>query len=99
MSPNEVADGGVDPRLKCFSCGEVHEAARIVKTVDGREMGNYQDEWRRYHEAMWVLKKYRSKRTRMEYLGKVREHRGEEQMQKLRAEMLLLWQWKEGNKK
>ena len=99
MNPNEVADGGVDERLRCYQCGEVHEAARIVKTVDGREMGNYQDEWRRYHEAMWVLKKYRSKRTRMEYLGKVREHRGEEQMQKLRAEMLLLWQWKEGNKK
>ena len=99
MNPNEVADGGVDPRLRCFSCGEVHERARIVKTVDGREMGNYQDEWRRYHEAMWVLKKYRSRRTRQEYLGKVKENRGEEQMQKLRAEMLLLWQWKEEQKK
>ena len=65
--PNDEADGGVDPRLKCFSCGEVHERARIVKTIDGREMGNYQDEWRRYHEAMWVLKKYRSKRTRIRF--------------------------------
>jgi hypothetical protein len=96
--PNEVADGGVDPRLKCFACGEVHERARIVKTVDGREMGNYQDEWRRYHEAMWVLKKYRSKRTRQEYLGKVRENRGERAMHELRNEMMLLWQWKQENK-
>jgi len=99
MFPNDEADGGIDPRLRCHACGEVHERARIVKTVDGREMGNYQDEWRRYHEATWVLKKYRSRRTRQEYLGKVKENRGEEQMQKLRAEMLLLWQWKEGQKK
>jgi len=44
------------------------------------------------------LKKYRSKRTRQEYLGKVRGNRGEGQMQRLRDEMLLLWQWKERNK-
>jgi hypothetical protein len=97
--PNDETDGGIDPRLKCFSCGEVHERAKIVKTIDGREMGNYQDEWRRYHEAMWVLKKYRSKRTRQAYLSRIAEIRGSQAMADLRAEMMLLWKWKEGQKK
>ena len=87
-----------DERLKCYSCGEVHEAARIVRTVDGREMGNYSADWFLYNEAVWVLKKYRSKRTRQEYLGKVAVNRGKARMQKLRDEMLLLWKWKEENK-
>ena len=87
-----------DERLKCYACGEVHEAARLVRTVDGREMGNYSADWFLYNEAVWVLKKYRSKRTRQEYLGKVMGNRGEGQMQRLRDEMLLLWQWKEKNK-
>ena len=87
-----------DERLKCYACGEVHEAARLVRTVDGREMGNYSADWFLYNEAVWVLKKYRSKRTRQEYLGKVRGNRGEGQMLRLRDEMLLLWQWKEKSK-
>jgi hypothetical protein len=62
-------------------------------------MGNYQDEWRRYHEAMWVLKKFRSKRTRQEYLRRIAEIRGERAMHELRNEMMLLWKWKEGQKK
>jgi hypothetical protein len=98
-NPNDETDGGIDPRLKCFSCGEVHERAKIVTTIDGREMGNYQDEWRRYHEAMWVLKKYRSKRTRQAYLSRIAEIRGPQAMADLRAEMMLLWKWKEGQKK
>lgn len=87
-----------DERLKCYACGEVHETARIVRTVDGREMGSYSADWFLYNEAMWVLKKFRSKRTRQEYLGRVRENRGEAAMQRLRDEMLLLWQWKEKSK-
>jgi hypothetical protein len=94
-----MTDGGIDERLRCYACGEVHVRARIVKTIDGREMGNYQDEWRRYYEAMWVLKKYRSKRTRQEYLRRVGEVRGERAMHELRDEMLLLWKWKKGQKK
>jgi hypothetical protein len=77
MNPNEVADGGIDPRLKCYWCGEVHERAKVVTTVDGRQMGNYSEEWRRYHEAKWVLKTYRSKRTRQGYLNRINEIRGE----------------------
>jgi len=84
-----------DDRLKCYACGEVHETARIVRTRDGREMGSYSREWFMYNEAVWVLKKFRSKRTRQEYLGRVMENRGEAEMYKLRAEMLLQWKWKE----
>jgi hypothetical protein len=85
-----------DERLKCYACGEVHETARIVKTRDGREMGSYSRQWFMYNEAVWVLKKFRSKRTRQEYLGRVKENRGEAEMNKLRDEMLLQWKWKEG---
>jgi hypothetical protein len=99
MNPNEVADGGVDERLRCYACGEVHGSARIVRTVDGREMGSHRQEWFLYNEATWVLKKFRSKRTRQGYLQQVRENRGEAGMQELRAEMLLLWQWRQGQKK
>ena len=88
-----------DERLRCYSCGEVHEAARIVRTVDGREMGNYSADWFLYNEAVWVLKKYRSKRTRQGYLQRIGEIRGPKAAAELRAEMLLLWKWKEGQKK
>jgi hypothetical protein len=93
-----MAGGGIDERLKCYACGEVHESARIVTTRDGREMGSHTQEWFLYNEALWVLKKFRSKRTRQEYLGRVMGHRGEAGMQQLRAEMLLQWKWKEENK-
>ena len=98
-NPNEETDGGVDPRLKCHACGEVHERARIVTTVDGREMGNYSGEWRRYCEAKYVLKTFRSKRTRQGYLHRIQEIRVEHAMWELREEMMRLWTWKEGQKK
>lgn len=94
--PNEPEADGGDPRLRCFACGEVHERARIVKTHDGREMGNYSEEWRRYHEAKWVLKKYRSKNTRRKYLLVIEANRGVQAMLELRAEMMLQYNWKKG---
>jgi hypothetical protein len=45
------------------------------------------------------LKTYRSKRTRQGYLHRIGEIRGEVAMYELRAEMMVLWQWKEGQKK
>ena len=88
-----------DERLKCYACGEVHENAKLVATIDGRVMGNYQEAWFRYNEAVWVLKTYRSKRTRTAYLDSVGEKRGQAARASLRAEMLLVWQWKEEKKK
>lgn len=97
-NPDDKTDG-VDPRLLCYACGEVHERAKIVKTMDGREVGNYSEEWRRYCEAKYVLKQFRTKRTRMGYLNRIQEIRGEQAMWQLREEMMRLWKWKEEQKK
>lgn len=99
MNPNEVADGGVDERLRCYQCGEVHAAARMVKTDDGRELSNYSWEYRVYSEARHILRKYRSKRTRRACLERIRDIRGDDMVRLLETEMLLQWKWRQENKK
>lgn len=98
--PNETpeTDGGevIDERLRCHSCGKVHEHARIVRLPNGEEVGNYTEAFRRWHEAAWVLKRYRSKRTRLEYLSAVEDKRGTQARNELREEMLKVWNWKKG---
>lgn len=94
-----MTDGGlIDERLRCRGCGEVHSHARIVTLPDGREVGNYSEEHRRYWEANWVLKRYRSKRTRQAYLDEIERIRGFEAKMELREEMLKIWTWKKGQK-
>jgi hypothetical protein len=88
-----------DERLKCYACGEVHENARLVTTIDKRVMGNYQQSWFLYNEAVWVLKTYRSKRTRTTYLDSVGEKRGQAARKALREEMLRVWEWKQSKAK
>lgn len=88
----------IDERLRCRGCGEVHSHARIVTLPDGREVGNYSEEHRRYWEANWVLKRYRSKRTRQAYLDEIERIRGFEAKMELREEMLKIWTWKKGQK-
>lgn len=86
----------LDPRLRCRGCGRVHLDARLVNLPDGRVVGSYSEELRRYNEASWVLRKKRSKRARIEYLDGVEAKRGEKAREALREEMLKLW---EGKKK
>lgn len=81
-----------------MACGEVHPQARIVSLPDGREMGNYTEDYRRYCEAKFVLKRYRSKRTRQEYLDGVERERGYQAKMDLRNEMLKIWEWKKGQR-
>jgi DNA-binding GntR family transcriptional regulator len=88
-----------DERLKCYACGEVHENARLVTTIDGRTMGSYQQSWFLYNEAVWVLKTYRSKRTRTAYLDAIEAKRGQAARKALREEMLRVWEWKQEKKK
>jgi hypothetical protein len=64
----------------------------MVRLPDGREVGSYSEAFRRYCEAAWVLRKKRTKRTRMEYLDGVLEKRGRQAYEDLREEMLTLWQ-------
>lgn len=87
-----------DERLRCYACGAVHEASRLVTLFDGRIVGNYQKEYFLANEAAWVLKTYRAKRTRTAYLDSVGEKRGQEARAALRAEMMRLWEWKEERK-
>ena len=86
---------GQDPRLACYSCGAIHRGARLVSLPDGRVVGSYSEEFRRHCEAKWVLKRFRVKRTRQEYLAKVQELRGAQAMLELRQEMLIVWQSKQ----
>jgi NMD protein affecting ribosome stability and mRNA decay len=85
-----------DEALACPQCGQVHKDARWVDLPDGRRLSSYSEELRRYHEAVWVLRKKRSKRTRLEYLDAVAEKRGIEARIALREEMMRIWQSRQG---
>jgi hypothetical protein len=83
-----------DARLACRACGQIHPDARLVALPDGQEVGNYSEAHRRFHEARWVLKRYRVKKTRQGYLERARRARGEDAAHELREEMLKQWQAK-----
>ena len=89
-------DSPQDDRLVCLACGQVHPQARLVSLPDGRQVGNYSETFRLYCEASWVLRKKRTKRTRLEYLDAVAEKRGVEARIALRAEMMAIWQSRQG---
>ena len=80
----------VDLRLICRACGQVHAGAKLAKTEDGRELGTYSEEWRRYCEAKRVLRK-RTPKALNAYLDKIQELRGVEARIELREEMARLW--------
>ena len=84
-----------DPRLLCRGCGRLHTGARLVTLPDGREVGNYSEALRQYHEAVWVLRKKRSRRTRIEYLDAVGEKRGQKARDALREEMMRIWEFRQ----
>lgn len=88
----DAANTPKDNRLACHACGQTHKWARLVTLPDGREVGNYSEEYRLYCEAAWVLRKKRTKRTRLEYLDVVQEKRGAAARVALREEMLRIWQ-------
>lgn len=98
MAAASTSDG-IDQRLHCHACGGIHRNARLLELPDGRVVGNYSEDYRRYCEAVWVLKKKRSKRTRLEYLDAVAEKRGVQARVELREEMLRIWDAKQKNNK
>lgn len=83
-----------DPRLVCNGCGDIHSWARLVDLPDGRVVGNCSEDYRRYCEAVWLLKKKRSKRTRIEYLDEIQKIRGVQARIDLRDEMMKIWELK-----
>jgi hypothetical protein len=48
-----------------------------------------------YYEAAWVLKRYRTKKTRVAYLDAVEEKRGIAARLALREEMMRIWEHKQ----
>lgn len=70
-----------------------------VQLPDGRVVNSYSEEYRCHCEAKWVFKRYRSKRTRQEYLAEVRKNRGDRGYQQLYDEMMRIWKHKQGEVK
>lgn len=81
--------------LKCPACGELHSSARLIKIEDGRMLALQSEAYIRYCLAKWVLKTYRSKRTRQAFLAKWHEKKGEQQWAALRGEMLLIYEYRQ----
>ncbi len=81
-------------QLRCHGCGQLHPQARLITLPDGREVGSYSEEYRRYTEAAWVLKnlpdKHRdpSRMTKFRYLQAIERRRGRQARDELREEML-----------
>jgi hypothetical protein len=71
----------------------------LVDLPDGRVVGNYSEEFFLHYEARFVLKKYRSKRTRLAYLDAVEEKRGRAARVALREEMVRIWEHKQIQRK
>ena len=69
-----------------------------VKTVDGRVVNSYSEEWRCHCEANMVFKKYRTKNTRQKYLAEVFRLRGQAGYQQLYDEMLRIHKFQRGDK-
>lgn len=88
-----------DEALRCRGCGGIHAGARLVNLPDGRRVGNYSEEHRMYYEAAWVLKRYRTKKTRLAYLDAVEEKRGRTARMALREEMMRIWEHKQTQRK
>jgi hypothetical protein len=74
--------------------------AKTVQTLDGRELANDCEEYRLYCEAKFVLslpdksdkrRKAWQAVSKREYLAGVRDKRGQQAHDALRAEMVKLW--------
>jgi hypothetical protein len=85
--------------LKCEACGELHPSARLIKTEDGRLLALQSEAYTRYCLARYALRKYRTNKTRKGFLDKWREAKGEVEWAKLRAEMLLLYNYRQDHRK
>lgn len=91
-------DQSSDP-LACPQCGQVHASARWMKLSYGEKVPLHSEHYRRYCEAKWVLKKYRSRGTRVAYLQRIAERRGQQAADELRSEMLKVFKQKEEKKR
>ena len=62
----------------------------IIKTVDGRELDSWSEDYRLYCEAKTVLTKFRTNEQRREFLMRIKDKRGVNGYHYIRAEMIKL---------
>jgi len=70
----------------------------MVNLSYGGSVGNYSEKYWLHGEALWVLKRYRTKKTRLAYLDAVEEKRGRAARVALREEMMRIWRYREEKK-
>jgi len=70
----------------------------LVNLSYGGTTGNYSEKYWLHGEALWVLKRYRTKKTRLAYLDAVEEKRGRAARVALREEMMMIWRYREEKK-
>jgi len=64
-----------DDLLKCRACGQIHSNAQLVTLHDGRQVGNYSEDWQIECEANFVVR-MPTLDQRRKYLDAVKEKRG-----------------------
>tara|TARA_R100000329_G_scaffold32552_2_gene30211 strand:- start:65 stop:271 length:207 start_codon:yes stop_codon:yes gene_type:complete len=62
----------------------------IIKTIDGREVNSWSEEYRLYCEVKYVFKKFKSNEEKKVFLARIKEKRGIDGYNYLRNEMLKL---------
>ena len=73
---------------------EKYRQSKMIKTLDGRILDSYSEEYKLYCGAKFILRKFRVKRTRQNYLRELLEKKGREFHNKFRAEMLRIYEAK-----
>lgn len=73
---------------------EKYRQSKMIKTIDGRMLDSYSEEYKMYCGAKHILRKFRVKRTRQKYLQELLEKKGREFHNKFRAEMLRIYEAK-----
>ena len=73
---------------------EKYRQSKMIKTLDGRILDSYSEEYKLYCAAKYILRKFRVKRTRQNYLRELLEKKGREFHNKFRAEMLRIYEAK-----
>ncbi len=73
---------------------EKYRQSKMIKTLDGRILDSYSEEYKLYCGAKYILRKFRVKRTRQNFLRELLEKKGREFHNKFRAEMLRIYEAK-----
>lgn len=62
----------------------------LIKTIDGREIDSWSEEYRLYCEVKDVFKRFKSNEEKRAHLARIKEKRGVDSYNYLRNEMIKL---------